>query len=435
MKFKFVLSLVLVCTMSQEILQAQKLNRSQKDSILHNICIMLEKYYPFADVAEYTMTKLKEQISNGFYNIYDRPDEFAYQVTVNMENFSSDKHLDLLYNPALANSLLTEDDGDISVYRDGEALTEVWNNYGFKELSILEGNIGYLNLSLFFATEYAGKTADAAMNFFSNCNALIIDLRQNGGGWDDMVTYLLAYFVDNNEPMLMNISQYTIDGSYYSSVIPNIVQGRRLTDIPIYILTSPVTASAAEGFISHLKYLNKNITLVGDRTSGAENPVDHFAIDENFVLQLPCWKKIFSANPFVVERKGIEPDIKVRNEDAKRIAHIAALEKLMSDTIEELALEKYQWALDGLNASLDNYSPGSIESFQGNYGQITITSREDKLYCQYKNNTPKLMIPVSDNYFIIEGVDFYRIRFDTENSEVRIVQIFSWGITREARKE
>jgi len=59
---------------------------------------------------------------------------------------------------------------------NSEAKIEMWNDYGFKELSILDGNVGYLNLSVFFATHYAGKVADNAMNFFSNCNALIIPI-------------------------------------------------------------------------------------------------------------------------------------------------------------------------------------------------------------------------------------------------------------------
>jgi len=197
---------------------------------------------------------------------------------------------------------LLEETSNGSNYTEEEAKTEIWNNYGFKELKILDGNIGYLNLSVFFSTDYAGKIADAAMAYFSNCNALIIDLRANGGGWGDMVVYLLAYFIDNKEPLVLNITESTLDSTIYSEVVPTYVPGLELADIPIYVLTSQVTASAAEAFTSHLKYFNKNTVIVGKKTKGAENPVEHIAVDENFVLQIPAWKKLYTENPLVLGR-------------------------------------------------------------------------------------------------------------------------------------
>lgn len=44
-----------------------------------------------------------------------------------------------------------------------------------KKQTTLVGNIGYLDLHGFVDTRYAGETAVAAMNFLSNCSALIIE--------------------------------------------------------------------------------------------------------------------------------------------------------------------------------------------------------------------------------------------------------------------
>ncbi len=249
-----------------------------------------------------------------------------------------------------------------------------------------------------------------------------------------MVNYLLGYFVDTNEPLLLKISRSTLDSSYYSAIVPNYVPGQKLTGIPVYILTSPSTASAAEAFTSRLKYFNKNVTIVGKKTKGAENPVDHIALNENFVLQIPSWKMIYSSNPEVWEGVGITPDIEVETKDAKKTAHLMALEKLISITDDKAALDKYQWALDGLGASYENVDNNTIKKFVGNYDKIKIIYKDSKLYYQYEERPVTQLIPISDNYFIVEGVDYFRIKFVMADSTIVMKQLFTYGVEREISK-
>ena len=413
--------------------QAQDISEKEKNEVLNEVIRKIEKIYPFPEISEKTIAGLQTQISNGVYNGYNSS-EFATQVTNSLEEFSKDKHLDLIYNPDLAKALIEETESNASAFTTEEAKTEVWNNYGFKELSILDGNIGYLNLSVFFSIEYAGKITDIAMNYFSNSNALIIDLKQNGGGWDDMMVYLLGYFVDTKEAPVLNISKYTVDNTYYSSIVPTYVPGKKLTDIPIYILSSPATASAAEAFISNVKYINKNVKIVGKTTWVAENPVNHFAINENYVLQIPCWKKIYSINPNVWEGIGINPDIEVETKDAKRIAHLNALEKLIGTTNDKTAIDKFQWAIDGLNASYENINPKNIKKYSGNYDKIKIIFNKNKLYYQYGEKPSSQLIPISENYFVVEGADYFRIKFVSTDETITMKQIFTYGTEREYRK-
>ncbi len=69
-------------------------------------------------------------------------------------------------------------------------------NYGFTEIKVLEGNIGYLNLPCLQILNIGKEIATSAMNFLSNTNAIIIDLRTNGGGVPSMVQLLSSYFTD-----------------------------------------------------------------------------------------------------------------------------------------------------------------------------------------------------------------------------------------------
>jgi len=414
-------------------IEAQTLTAAEKTNILSDVIQKLEIIYPFPEISEKIIIGLKTQISNGYYDGNNSPIDFATQVTNSLEVFSNDKHLDLIYNPDLAKVLL-EDSSASSDYTEEEAKTEIWNNYGFKELKILEGNVGYLNLSVFFSTDYAGKIADISMAYFSNCNALIIDLRQNGGGWGDMVVYLLGYLIDNKEPLLLNITESTLDSSIYSEMVPTYVPGKKLTNIPIYILTSPATASAAEAFTAHLKYFNTNVTIVGKKTKGAENPVEHVVIDENFILQIPAWKKIYTKNPIVWEGVGINPDIEVDPGEAMVTAYKNALQKLLKTSNDQTAIDKYQWALDGLTASYDNADINSIKEYAGSYGKIQIKLKNNKLYYQFEDRPAILLIPISTDYFLAEGVDYFRIKFITNGDMIIMKQIFIYGNEREYSK-
>jgi hypothetical protein len=414
-------------------INAQTLTAVDKSDILTILIQKIEGIYPFPAVSEKIVAGLETQFSNGYYDDINSPVEFATQLSSSLENLSKDKHMELNYNPDLAKALL-EESSDGSDFTEEEAKTEIWNNYGFRELKILDGNIGYLNLSVFFATDYAGKMADISMSYFSNCKALIIDLRENGGGWGDMVDYLLGYLIDNKEPLVLNIAESTLDSTVYSEVVSAYVPGAKLVNIPIYILTSQSTASAAEAFTTHLKYFNNNTTIVGKKTSGAENPVEHIAIDERFVLQIPAWKKIYSKNPVVWEGIGVSPDIEAEPDDALLAAYKDALQKLMKSTDEQLAIDKYQWALDGISASYNNVDVNKIKEYAGRYGNIQIKYVDDKLYYQPEKGSPYQLIPISDNYFVVEGISYFRIKFINNGETTLMKKIFTFGLEREYNK-
>ena len=414
-------------------ISAQTLTKAEKTEILGKLIKKIENIYPFATVSEKIVAGLETQFSNGYYDDINSPVEFATQLSSSLENLSKDKHMELNYNPDLAKALL-EESSDGSDFTEEEAKTEIWNNYGFRELKILDGNIGYLNLSVFFATDYAGKIADISMAYFSNCKALIIDLRENGGGWGDMVDYLLGYLIDNKEPLVLNIAESTLDSTVYSEVVSAYVPGAKLVNIPIYILTSQSTASAAEAFTTHLKYFNSNTTIVGKKTSGAENPVEHIAIDERFVLQIPAWKKIYSKNPVVWEGVGVTPDIEVEPDDALLTAYKDALQKLMKSTDEQLAIDKYQWALDGISASYNNVDVNKIKEYAGQYGSIQIKYVDEKLFYQPENGSSNQLIPISDNYFVVEGISYFRIKFINNGKTTLMKKIFTFGLEREYNK-
>ncbi len=75
-------------------------------------------------------------------------------------------------------------------------------NCGFEKVEHLSGNVGYLKFNFFADPDVCGPTAVAAMNFLGNVDAIIFDLRENGGGDPKMVAFLSTYLFD--EPTHLN---------------------------------------------------------------------------------------------------------------------------------------------------------------------------------------------------------------------------------------
>lgn len=100
---------------------------------------------------------------------------------------------------------------------------------------------------------------------------LIIDVRDNGGGYIDVMLDILALFVDGGSIGSSSSRRGREDlGSLAARLC------RSLADLPIVVLTSDGTASAAEMFAAGMRVRQRCATMVGTTTAGnTENLVLH----------------------------------------------------------------------------------------------------------------------------------------------------------------
>lgn len=431
--FSLFIAFVIFPVNGSEIEQTQKFD---SENIIKMICEKVGSFYPQKEIASRVTNGLNSNISSGKYKKIDSPAIFASMITSDMEMLSNDKHLDLLFDPDMVSEMKAQKEKGIeNTYTASQVETYRLNNYGFTTLKVMEGNVGYLDLQVFFSAKYAGDTAVAAMSFFSNCDALIIDLKNNGGGWDCMVNLLLSYFINPEEEAVMKIIRSTIDNTYYSSMSLAYIPGKKMDTIPVYILTSGSTASAAEAFVFRMKQLNKRVRVVGATTAGAENPVDFQILDKNFILQIPCYQVIYSKAKGGWEGIGIKPDIPVNPHDALEMAYLAALKKLKTSTKNKKQLDRYQWAIESLEAKRTalKLKKSILLAYIGKYGDSSVIIEKGNLFYQYKKRSRHKLIPISLDYFLVEGADHYRIRFlRTKNQSLILKVIFNDGymITR-----
>src|SRR4051794_868073 len=85
------------------------------------------------------------------------PAGLASIMTRELYAVTSDKHLAVTVRPALAPSTPTP--------AEARARRAAFENYGFRKVAILDGNIGYLDIRSFYRIDEARSTLDAAMRF------------------------------------------------------------------------------------------------------------------------------------------------------------------------------------------------------------------------------------------------------------------------------
>jgi C-terminal processing protease CtpA/Prc len=195
-------------------------------------------------------------------------------------------------------------------------------NCMFRKVEILPHKIGYLKLDFFPDASVCGSIAKTAMASLNDTDAIIFDLRDNSGGFEDMVSLIASYLFDHPEYMYSPRGAPT-ENSWTRSPVP----GNRLADKPVYVLTSSATWSGAEQFSYDLKML-KRATLIGETTRGGAHAGAFHRIDDHFGMGIPEEKAI---NPFGKadwEAVGVEPDVKVKAADALETARKLTESKL-----------------------------------------------------------------------------------------------------------
>jgi C-terminal processing protease CtpA/Prc len=296
-------------------------------------------------------------------------------------------------------------------------------------VEILAGNIGYLDLRFFANPTYGGTTATAAMAVLANTDAIIIDLRQNGGGEPGMVQLLCSYFFEP-EPVLINSLYWRKSETTQQFWTLPYLPGMRLPTTPVYVLISPRTGSAAEEFAYNLQTQNR-ATLLGQKTVGAANPGDGFKLVHGFEMFISTGAAVNPITKTNWEGQGVQPDLEVPAEEALVVAQMTALQRLLDDAGDPQQQRELTWALQALEAK---HRPMPLDGlvladYVGNYETRQIRLETGRLTYQRGNRSRQMMLPIDKDLFVLEGVDGFQSRFERDEAGriVRLVDMWSDG--------
>lgn len=276
------------------------LTAEDRQAILEESAQQLEEKYVFPEVGDKMAAHLREGLKSGKYDEIDDPMTLATQLTEELRDICHDRHLGL--RPAAPPT-----NGSGRLMRESI-------NHGFVKAEILPGNIGYIKFNAFEPTVEAKRVAAAAMEFVREADALIFDVRENGGGSPEMIVCLTSYLFD--EPTHLNsFYNRATDETTETWTTKDTPERKFRADMPVYVLTSSYTFSAAEEFTYNLQCL-KRATIVGETTGGGAHPVRGEFVGGRMQLRVPFARAINPITNTNWEGTGITPDIECSALDA-----------------------------------------------------------------------------------------------------------------------
>jgi hypothetical protein len=313
---------------------AARLDRATQARIVEKIGAVLDEYYVYPEKVAKMKDHLHQRLKSGAYDQFTQGQTFAHMLTSDLVEVTGDRHLGIQYDPS---GKVGRGEDEMTVEERARRDAEMRRfgderNWGFKRVEVLPGNVGYMDLRFFGHPDWAGETVATAMSLLSKTDALIIDLRGNGGGYPQTVALLLSYLIapesihggTDTVPLFTqsNRKEKTVSEIRTQPYVP----GKRYLNRPVYVLTSHRSFSGAELFADAIK-THKRGALVGETTGGGSHSMLTRPLDNHFEMGVSFGWTRDAKTGFDWEKVGITPDVAVPQQAALEQAHLLALQK------------------------------------------------------------------------------------------------------------
>ncbi len=326
-------------------LWSQDLDQATKHAVIERFAAELRQNYVTESIGNQMADHLLAQEKAQAYAAITDPKLFARRLTEDVYPIAKDKHLRVFFNNASAEVTQNPDTELADGWKRRESGRE--RNNGYAAVQVLEGNIGYLEVTGFSGIHEVKAQADAAFVLLRDVEALILDLRRNGGGDPTGVQYLCSYLLP--EKVHLNSLRYRHQPEFVSHTIS--VPGKRLLDIPVYVLTSQGTFSGGEECSYNLQ-TQKRAMLIGETTGGGANPGDHLGLGHGFSCFMPQGMAVNPITGTNWEGVGVVPEVACPASEALTLAKARAMEAI--NAARELRLAKYMGFNPGIRMLLSN---------------------------------------------------------------------------------
>jgi retinol-binding protein 3 len=313
------------------------IDAAERKAVIDGALDKINKNYVFPEVAKKMEAAVRDRQAKGEYDAITSGQEFARTLTTHLREVCKDKHLGVRFFPK---PFPKREGGPSPAEEERGRQMAALRNYGFKKVERLDGGVGLLELEGFMRAESIGETAAAAMTFLANSEAVIVDLRKNGGGDPAAVILLCSYFFDKPTHLndIFNRPNNTTRQYWSHPSLP----GKKLVGKDLYVLTSNRTFSGAEEFAYNMQ-AQKRGTLVGETTGGGAHPTTGFRLTDHFGVGVPFARSINPVTKTNWEGTGVKPDVAVPADQALLTAHLMSLKKSLSkyaDDPEAAAMAK-----------------------------------------------------------------------------------------------
>ena len=335
----------------------------------------------------------------------------ADKINAVLRTVTADGHLNVGYNPARSAAMLAEPPRARDE-EEGEPPAEYVRelaraNAGVERLERLPGNIRYMDYRGFmWGTPDASASIENAMEFLRGGDAVIIDLRRNGGGSAEAVAALVSYFLPAGTE-LMRFEERGQPGEISkTSATPFSLAGK-----PLYVLTSKGTFSAAEEFSDHISAFKLG-TLIGENTGGGGFNNTFVPLPGGLVMSVSVGRAVHMVTGKDWEQVGIAPAIAVPADQALTRAQAEAMTALAAAAPEGEKRGAERLAAF-YRAQATPVNPGhALSDYTGKFGPRTIALDANGALTTQRGEGPRTrLIAVGPDLFVPETNPTQYFRF------------------------
>jgi hypothetical protein len=318
-----------------------------RDSLVQQVASLVRRYYVDSTAARRMADAVERRWRQGAYARFDSGAGLVGALTGDLRQVHADEHLRLDYFVVprpMRGAAGTASNEDLEARRRVAAR----RGFGIERVERLPGNVAVVTLRSFEPPSIGGAALQAAMSLTAGADAMVLDLRQNGGGYGEMVGELAAYFAPGGTPWSEGYDR--VSGRAERTVVPSRAEGPVFRGRPLFIVTSRRTFSAAEAFAYAMRARGL-ATVVGDTTRGGANPVQVFQLSPHFALFLPTGRATDLATHTNWEGRGVAPDVVTPAAGAVTAAYRRALEALLAGSPSPDVADEIRDALSRLSGA------------------------------------------------------------------------------------
>jgi Peptidase family S41/N-terminal domain of Peptidase_S41 in eukaryotic IRBP len=384
--------------------------RGAPRDVVDHIATLIENNYFEASKAGDIAKSLRESASAGQFDRLRDPRDLAATLTSRLQPL--DHHFLVTWSPpeaVPASGQSAEDSGPAMSF---EALARR-NAYGFHRVEMLPGAIGYLDITAFAdfsfsnPNEPARKAADAALALVSTADAIIIDLRNNGGGAPNMVGYMVSAFTPPGADIYNTFKHRDrVESERPKESYPS----PRLT-VPLFILVSGRTASAAESTAYTLQAA-KRAVVVGESSVGAANPGGEFPAGDGFFVFVSTSTTVNPITGTNWEKTGVKPDVPVDPNKALERAEVLALESVLACNPNAEGTTETRWVLDALRARESQPAGAPLNDYEGPYAGAQVSAENGHLALHRGKRPSWILARIRGDVFCVLDEPYRRVIFE-----------------------
>jgi hypothetical protein len=296
------------------------LSPQQRTQAIKDVAAAFEAIYVIPEVGIDIANDLRARLQRGEYDRITASRELATVLSAHIDAVCHDPHTEVAYFEE--DQLAERPSVDPEVIKQREAqryARALAANFGFTEPKRLDGNIALIRFDSFHPAAIAAPLVQRYLSEAATADALIIDLRNNGGGSSDLIPVLASYLFDESPVHLYDQSSRR-DGTRMQAWTNPAVPGKRFGGAkPVYILTSKETFSAAESLAYTLQQL-KRARIVGERTPGGAHGAFGKPVTSHLVPMVATKRTINAVTKSDWNRVGVVPDLPAPAADALDVA-------------------------------------------------------------------------------------------------------------------